>query len=64
MVKRAKPKRPDGTIQIGVRTPAELVRQIDAFADAKARETGLRVSRTDAVLYLVRLGLGAERKKP
>ena len=50
-------------VPTGIRFPADLLRQVEAFAAAKGKETGIPVNRTDAVLYLVRRGLAGEGSK-
>jgi hypothetical protein len=47
----------------GFRLPLELLSQIDLYAERLARETGLNVSRTDAVRKLLAVGLEQVAKK-
>ena len=63
MVKPRPTPKPARQVPTGIRIPAELLEQVDAFAKRKAEETGIPVNRTDAILYLVRKGLAAERGK-
>jgi hypothetical protein len=54
-------------VPVTVRIPPDLLARVDTVADDLATQTGLSVSRTDAVLMLIRRGLEvveAAPKKP
>lgn len=56
MVVRKK-KQQDGVTVVGFRCPDSLVKQLDDFAVRWERSLGVKVSRTDAFLALLRFGL-------
>ncbi len=48
---------------IAVRLPTELLKRVDAYATALAKEAGIEVTRTDAVRKLLAAGFEAEGRK-
>lgn len=59
--RRGRPPGPEKTQQVGVRLPVTLVERIDSYAEELTSERpGIRVSRTEAIRFLILRALDTE----